>query len=142
MIVSYINLELVLPLIAEPLMRLESLLNYRIDIISYVKPVLIFMIAATIIRVCFRHYRHKYRITQDGVAHIIGILGREERPLRYKKMTLATKKQTFFEYLFNLGTIFLFSSGTDRADVVLTGVPSPKKLLDRIQASIDEAPSA
>jgi len=133
-----ITVELLLSFLTTPLIQIQTTFQKRIDFEFYCRAVLTIIILITAIRIMFRHYQNKYRITKDGVAHIIGILGREERPLLFNKMTFATKKQSVFEYLFNIGTVNLFSSGTDKADVILTGVPSPKKLLDLINSRIDE----
>lgn len=139
LVFALLNVELFAHYIAIPISMIENSIRMRINWKPFVNLALLSILLLTVIGIVFRHYRHRYQITEEGVAHVIGILGREERPISYHRMTLATKKQSVVEFLFNLGTISLFSSGTDRADVVITGVKSPKKLLDRIQSGMRHA---
>jgi len=128
----------------DPMLLAESFLNLRFPVNwpLLVQRILLVCIVVVVLGILFRHYRHQYLFSATGVAHIVRIIGREERPLSYRKITFASKKQSAFEYLFGIGTVFLHSSGTDTADVVISGVASPKRLLYRIQAAINEVKDA
>ena len=139
LVLLYINVEWAIFYAAKPLTFVERTFRQRIDWALFANLALLVAIAWTIAGLAFRHYRHQYRFTEEGVSHVIGILGGVVRPLSYRSITLATKKQKMFEVIFGVGSLFLHSSGTDTADVILTGVPSPQKLLDHIQSGMRRA---
>ncbi len=142
LVLLYMNVEWALLYIANPLALVERIFRQRIDWMLLVNLALLIAMVWTIARLAFRHYRHQYRFTEEGVSHVIGLLEGVVRPLSYRSITLATKDQRMFEVIFGIGSIFLHSSGTDTADVILTGVPSPQRLLDHIQAGMLRAQTA
>jgi len=111
--------------------------GYRIDTTQVVKLLGLIIAAVYLLKLVFFRYRDKYIVDQKGVEHVRGILGREARPLSYRSINFATKKQSILGKIFNIGDISLHSAGTDRADVVIQCISSPRKIMEVIQTEIE-----
>lgn len=79
-----------------------------------------------------------YFINETEIRSKTGIFTRDGNSINPKDVKGIHIKQSFFDKIFNVGTITFASAGTDQAEVIFNGIKKPVELREQSQALITE----
>jgi uncharacterized membrane protein YdbT with pleckstrin-like domain len=86
-----------------------------------------------VLQMIYNKYKVLYILNMNEMRERVGILSRDANSIAPQEITNINVKQTLSEKIFNIGRIDIASSGTDEAEITMTGIKSPVKVREQIQ---------
>jgi len=111
------------------------------SILEYIGYFLIFAAVITLLNAVLKKFSHAFTITPNVVRSKTGIFSIKEKEIRISNIREVVVKQSIFQRIFGIGSVFFSSAGKGGIKVVFEGVENPmaiKKQVNEIRGYIDE----
>jgi putative membrane protein len=118
-----------------------------VAIVMFIKDIKLWPLVAVVvgflvfIRVAFRRLSFTYTITKDCVRFKNGLIARNENEIRIIDIREVGVKQSIWQRIFGIGSVYFASAGTAEVEVTFEGVKNPHEIRSYVN-DIRKSPKA